>query len=390
MGSTGSVGTSALKVLRHHPELFDVHALTGARNTECMLAQCLAFSPRYALMTDADAARRLRIRLRAMGHSTEVLQGTLALCELAASHEADTVVAAIAGTAGLLPTLAAVNAGRRVLLANKEALVTSGRLFMDAARTHGSQIIPIDSEHNAIFQCLPPPLQATMGHGALETHGVARLVLTGSGGPFRQTPLSELAGVTPDQACAHPVWSMGKKISVDSATMMNKGLEYIEARWLFNAAADEVRVLLHPQAIVHSMVHFIDGSFIAQLGSPDMRTPIAHALTYPKRIDVDVAPIDFTATPLSFANPEPLRYPCLFLAMEACAAGQAATTALNAANEIAVAAFLSSAIRFTDIARLVRRVVEGFSAPEPATLGDVLELDRRARLEAQRVIAETA
>jgi len=353
-----------------------------------MLQQCVEFKPQFACMADPSAALQLRTRLRNLRVSTEVLSGSEASCQLAAAEQATVVVAAIVGTAGLAPTLAAVRAGKRILLANKESLVTCGGLFLDAARRSGSRILPIDSEHNAIFQCLPSELQCELGHRDLAPYGIANLVLTGSGGPFRNLPMDALDRVTPQQACAHPVWSMGRKISVDSATMMNKGLEYIEARWLFNASADQIQVLLHPQSIVHSMVSYVDGSFIAQMGAPDMRTSIAYGLAHPNRIKLSSPNFDFTQKPLEFLHPDPHRYPCLFLAIEALSQGQVATTALNAANEISVAAFLDSSIKFTDIAKINRRVSQGISAAEPLNIDDVMEIDLRARRLALHVLAQ--
>jgi 1-deoxy-D-xylulose-5-phosphate reductoisomerase len=308
------------------------------------------------------------------------MSGEQAACELAALDDVDQVTAAIVGAAGLLPTLAAIRAGKQVLLANKESLVTCGRLFMDAVQKSQTQLLPLDSEHNAIFQSLPESIQRQLGYSSLDSHGVSRIVLTGSGGPFRTTPMEQFATMTPDQACAHPNWSMGRKISVDSATMMNKGLEYIEARWLFNASAEQMEVILHPQSVIHSMVRYADGSVLAQLGTPDMRTPIAHAMAYPQRISSGVEALDFCRIgSLTFAEPERERYPCLYLAIEAFDAGQAATTALNAANEVAVAAFLQEQIRFTDIAAVNQKVVERLSVQEPSCIDAVLEIDRQAR-----------
>ncbi len=310
---------------------------------------------------------------------------------MAALEEVDQVMAAIVGAAGLLPTLAAIRAGKRVLLANKESLVTCGRLFMEAVKESGAQLLPVDSEHNAIFQSLPQPFQRNLGYADLEQNGVASILLTGSGGPFRETPLSELAAMTPDQACRHPNWSMGRKISVDSATMMNKGLEYIEARWLFNASARQMEVLIHPQSVIHSMVRYLDGSVLAQLGEPDMRTPIAHTMAWPDRVSSGVKALDFCSlSTLSFAAPDYDRYPCLKLAMEAFEQGQAATTALNAANEVTVAAFLDSRIRFTDIAALNLSVLERMDLREPQSIEDVLAVDALARETAQNQVSHLA
>lgn len=380
LGSTGSIGVSTLAVVQANPTLYQVTALVAGQNVTLMAEQCQRFQPRYAAMADEQAAQALRIQLQVLNVKTEVLSGMQAACELAVLDEVDQVMAAIVGASGLLPTLAAIRAGKRVLLANKESLVTCGSLFMQAVRQHGAQLLPVDSEHNAIFQSLPASIQNQLGYADLREHGIESILLTGSGGPFRETPLSELAMKTPEQACAHPNWSMGRKISVDSATMMNKGLEYIEARWLFNASAAQMEVILHPQSIIHSMVRYCDGSVLAQLGSPDMRTPIAHCMAWPARIAAGVTPLDFTRmASLTFAEPDFARYPCLRLAIDACDAGQAATTALNAANEIAVAAFLANQIGFTAIASLNAEVLARNAWAEPQSVDDVLEIDRLAR-----------
>jgi len=391
LGSTGSIGCSTLDVVRHNPDRFAVTALVAGKNVTRMAEQCLEFTPRYAVMDDADCARELNAILTQHGSRTEVLSGQQAACDMAALDEVDQVMAAIVGAAGLLPTLAAIRAGKRVLLANKESLVTCGRLFMEAVKESGAQLLPVDSEHNAIFQSLPQPFQRNLGYADLEQNGVASILLTGSGGPFRETPLSELAAMTPDQACRHPNWSMGRKISVDSATMMNKGLEYIEARWLFNASARQMEVLIHPQSVIHSMVRYQDGSVLAQLGEPDMRTPIAHTMAWPDRVSSGVKALDFCSlSTLSFAAPDYDRYPCLKLAMEAFEQGQAATTALNAANEVTVAAFLDSRIRFTDIAALNLSVLERMDLREPQSIDDVLAVDALARETAQKQVSHLA
>lgn len=341
LGSTGSIGNSTLSVVRANPELFKVTALVAGRNVEQMAQQCLEFAPLYAAMSDESSAIALRQILAENGSRTEVYSGEKAACELAALEDVDQVMAAIVGVAGLPSTLAAIRKGKQVLLANKESLITCGKLFMDEVQHSHAQLLPIDSEHNAIFQSLPEKIQRQLGYSSLAENGVARIVLTGSGGPLREIPLSQFADVTPDQACAHPNWSMGRKISVDSATMMNKGLEYIEARWLFNASAEQMEVILHPQSVIHSMVRYHDGSVLAQMGTPDMRTPIAHAMAYPQRVNSGVTPLDFCKIrELTFDTPDYQRYPCLKLAIDACNAGQAATTALNAANEVSVMAFL--------------------------------------------------
>lgn len=387
LGSTGSIGTSTLAVVRANPHLFAVKALVAGRNVELMAEQCLTFRPDYAAMSDSKAAEALRLRLKDLNVATEVVSGEQAACDLAALDGVDQVMAAIVGAAGLLPTLAAIRAGKQVLLANKESLVTCGRLFLEAVSASKAQLLPIDSEHNAIFQSLPASLQQQLGYASLEDNGIDSIILTGSGGPFRETPLAELRHMTPDQACAHPNWSMGRKISVDSATMMNKGLEYIEARWLFNATDAQMEVILHPQSVIHSMVRYRDGSVIAQLGSPDMRTPIAHAMAWPQRVTSGAQPLDFTRmSALTFSEPDYARYPCLKLAIDASIIGQAATTTLNAANEIAVAAFLASEIRFTDIAALNVAVLETLSCQEPSSVEAVIAIDREARAVASALL----
>lgn len=389
LGSTGSIGNSTLSVVRANPELFKVTALVAGRNVEQMAQQCLEFAPLYAAMSDESSAIALRQILVENGSRTEVYSGEKAACELAALEDVDQVMAAIVGVAGLPSTLAAIRKGKQVLLANKESLITCGKLFMDEVQHSHAQLLPIDSEHNAIFQSLPEKIQRQLGYSSLAENGVARIVLTGSGGPLREIPLSQFSDVTPDQACAHPNWSMGRKISVDSATMMNKGLEYIEARWLFNASAEQMEVILHPQSVIHSMVRYHDGSVLAQMGTPDMRTPIAHAMAYPQRVNSGVTPLDFCKIrELTFDTPDYQRYPCLKLAIDACNAGQAATTALNAANEVSVMAFLGGEIRFTDIAAINNTVVEHLSLAEPTSVEEVLVIDRQARVTATEAIAK--
>ncbi|OGT80289.1 MAG: 1-deoxy-D-xylulose-5-phosphate reductoisomerase [Gammaproteobacteria bacterium RIFCSPLOWO2_02_FULL_61_13] len=375
LGSTGSIGASTLDVIRRHPDRYRLIAISANSDVERMRAQCVEWQPRFAVMSDAGAAERLRGELRQVAPDVEILSGAEGLIRVAALDEVQYVMAAIVGAAGLLPTLAAARAGKRVLLANKEALVMSGRLFMDAVRQHGAELLPIDSEHNAIFQCMPPDF-----HAGLEQSGVRHILLTASGGPFRSTPLAELEQVTPDQACAHPNWVMGRKISVDSATMMNKGLEVIEACWLFNARPDQIEVVIHPQSVIHSLVQYADGSVLAQLGNPDMRTPIAHALAWPSRMDSGVAPLDlFQIARLDFERPDLVRFPCLKLAWEALRAGGTATTVLNAANEVAVAAFLAREIPFTGIARIVADALGGVALNAGDTLDQVLAADAAAR-----------
>jgi 1-deoxy-D-xylulose-5-phosphate reductoisomerase len=391
LGSTGSIGTSTLSVVRHNPEQFSVMALVAGKNVARMAEQCLEFRPAWAVMDDEESAQRLREILREQGSATRVLAGQKAACDMAALDGVDQVMAAIVGAAGLLPTLAAIAAGKQVLLANKESLVTCGRLFMDAVKRSGAQLLPIDSEHNAIFQSLPETIQQNLGYAELEDNGVSSIILTGSGGPFRETPIGDLAAMSPDQACCHPNWSMGRKISVDSATMMNKGLEYIEARWLFNARAKQMEVLIHPQSVIHSMVRYRDGSVLAQLGAPDMRTPIAHAMAFPERVASGVEPLDFCKIgTFTFMEPDYHRYPCLKLAIEAFEQGQAATTVLNAANEIVVEAFLHHRLRFTDIAALNRAALEQVDLTEPQSVDEVQAVDAAAREIARKLVTRVA
>ena len=387
LGSTGSIGVSTLDVLRRHADRFRVVALTAHRDVEGLLQQCLIHQPDVVAMADADAAERLRDRWQAAGQPVEILAGAVGLEQVAALPEAAYVMAAIVGAAGLLPTLAAARAGKRLLLANKEALVMAGPLFMAAVRDHSAELLPIDSEHNAVFQCLPPGFLAE----GLAPVGVRRILLTGSGGPFRATPLDQLPNVTPDQACAHPNWRMGRKISVDSATMMNKGLEVIEAHWLFAAPPERIEVVIHPQSMIHSMVEYEDGSVLAQLGNPDMRTPIAHALAWPRRLASGAAFLDFARlAPLEFQAPDFARFPCLRLAFAALEAGGTAPAILNAANEVAVQAFLDQRIRYTAIAAVVERTLERVSPREVDTLATILADDARARAVAGEWIATRA
>lgn len=389
LGSTGSIGKSTLSVIEKNAEQYQVFALVGGKNVELMAAQCLLFQPQFAALDDENAAHELKNHLAQLNVKTEVLAGQKAICELSAHPEADMVMAAIVGAAGLLPTLAAVKAGKKVLLANKESLVTCGQIFIDEAKKSGAQLLPVDSEHNAIFQSLPIEAQQKVGFCPLSELGVSKIILTGSGGPFRNKPLEEFATITPAQAIAHPNWSMGRKISVDSATMMNKGLEYIEARWLFNASAEEMEIIIHPQSIIHSMVRYIDGSVIAQMGNPDMCTPIAHTMAYPNRIHAGVAPLDFfKLKELTFIEPDFARYPNLKLAIDAFAEGQYATTAMNAANEIAVEAFLNEQIRFTDIVNINRTVVENIAPITIREIADVLHIDKLARELAKQAVLQ--
>ncbi|HYC38048.1 MAG TPA: 1-deoxy-D-xylulose-5-phosphate reductoisomerase [Usitatibacter sp.] len=387
LGSTGSVGCSTLDVVARHKERFEVVVLAAGKNDPVLLAQCLEHRPRHAVMADADAAERLRAALQANGSATEVWCGAEALERAAALPEVDAVMAAIVGAAGLPGTLAAARAGKDVLLANKEALVMSGALFMEALAQGGGAMLPVDSEHSAIFQSLPRGFSCGRA-GELERHGVRKLMLTASGGPFRTTPLDRLARVTPQQAVAHPNWVMGPKISVDSATMMNKGLEVIEAHWLFGAPIEAIQVVIHPQSVVHSMVEYRDGSVIAQLGAPDMRTPIACALAWPERIEAGVEPLDFaTLGGLEFERLDVQRFPCMRLAQEAIRQGGSAPTILNAANEVAVEAFLAGRLAFTGIAAVIEEVL-GESHIEPlSSLDQVYAVDIEARGLAARFVA---
>lgn len=384
LGGTGSIGLSTLDVIARHPQRYEVFAISGFSRLTELQALCIRHRPRFAVVPDASVARVLQDALISAGLDTRVLSGEAGLCEIAAHPEVDAVMAAIVGAAGLRPTLAAVEAGKRVLLANKEALVMSGALFIQAVRRHGAVLLPIDSEHNAIFQCLP----GDYGRGLAQV-GVRRILLTASGGPFRETPLEALANVTPEQACAHPNWSMGRKISVDSASMMNKGLELIEACWLFDAAPSQVEVVIHPQSVIHSLVDYVDGSVLAQLGNPDMRTPIAHALAWPERVDSGVAPLDlFRVGRLDFQEPDEGRFPCLRLARQAAEAGGSAPAMLNAANEIAVAAFLERRVRFTEIASIIDQVLNREAALAVESLDAVVEADARARAAAQQWLVQ--
>lgn len=375
LGATGSIGLSTLDVIARHPERYRAFALTGFSRIAELEQLCVRHRPQFAVVADEVSAGRLQAALNAAGLPTRVLVGEDALCEVASHPQVDAVMAAIVGAAGLKPTLAAVRAGKKVLLANKEALVMSGALFMQAVREHGATLLPIDSEHNAIFQCLP----GDYGRG-LAAVGVRRILLTASGGPFRETPLDQLEKVSPEQACAHPNWSMGRKISVDSASMMNKGLELIEACWLFDARPSQVEVVIHPQSVIHSLVDYVDGSVLAQLGNPDMRTPIANALAWPERIDSGVAPLDlFAVARLDFQRPDEQRFPCLRLARQAAEVGGCAPARLNAANEVAVAAFLERRICFPEIARIIEDTLDREPSAAVENLDAVLAADARAR-----------
>ncbi len=386
LGSTGSIGLNTLDVVSQHSDRYQVIALTANTGVERLAEQCKQWHPRYAVMADTDSAEQLREKLKSDAGDVEVLGGENGLQQVASHQDTDYVMAAIVGAAGLLPTLAAVKAGKRVLLANKESLVLSGQIFMDAVRENGAELLPIDSEHNAIFQCMPDNFAE-----GLATTGVAHILLTASGGPFRTKSLSELHQVTPDQACAHPNWVMGRKISVDSASMMNKGLELIEACWLFNTTPEHIQVVLHPQSVIHSLVQYVDGSVLAQLGNPDMRTPIAHGMAWPGRMKAGVAPLDLLELArLDFEEPDLERFPCLRLAGEAMQRGGTATALLNAANEIAVAEFLAGNIRFTDIPRIVELTLTNINVVEAVSLESVLAADSEARQYAAAAVPELA
>lgn len=388
LGATGSIGLSTLDVVARNQQQFKVFALTAGQNAKKMAELCIAHQPRYAVMASESAAKQLSALLKHES-KTQVMHGEKAMSELCAHGDVDTVMSAIVGAAGLLPTLSAVEAGKKVLLANKESLVMSGQLFIDKVKKHQATLLPIDSEHNAIFQCLPSALQNTQGQAKLGQHGVSKILLTGSGGPFLNRDINTLNTVSVSEAVAHPNWSMGQKISVDSATMMNKGLEFIEAKWLFNCDASDIDVVIHPQSIIHSMVQYQDGSILAQMGNPDMRTPIAHALAYPERIDAGVKPLNFSdICDFSFTKPDFSRYPNLKLAIAACDAGQGATTTVNAANEIAVNAFLQGQIRFTDIYKVNAQTLDAAQFTDAKTLDEILECDRLARISAAQFITK--
>ena len=376
LGSTGSIGKSTLDVLSRHTDQYKLKALTANTDVKTMAQQCQQWCPQFAVMCDESAAQQLEDALRQQGSSTQVLSGVQGLCKVAALDDVDTVVAGIVGAAGLLPSLAAAEAGKRILLANKEALVMSGQLFMDAVKKHQAELLPVDSEHNAIFQCLPSAKTRVASDS-----GINKILLTASGGPFRTFSNEQLALVTPEQAISHPNWEMGPKISVDSATMMNKGLEVIEAHWLFSVALDDIEVVVHPQSVIHSMVSYADGSVLAQLGNPDMRTPIAHALAFPDRIESGVEPLDiFEVAKLEFEKPDFQRFPCLRLCYEAIRMAGSASVVLNAANEVAVAAFLDNKIAYTDISGLIEQALENVSVDKDVTtIENILAVDNQTR-----------
>jgi 1-deoxy-D-xylulose-5-phosphate reductoisomerase len=376
LGSTGSIGVSTLDVLKRNTQRYRVVALTANRDVESLARQCIEHQPQYAVMADEQAAEQLQQRLHSQAPDIEVLAGGQALLKVAGLDSVDCVMAGIVGAAGLMPTLEAAKRGKRVLLANKEALVMSGALFMHEVKTGGARLLPVDSEHNAIFQCMPDSFVPGCG----QPEGVTKILLTASGGPFRTTPLAQLSNITPEQACAHPNWNMGRKISVDSATMMNKGLEVIEACWLFSVSESQVQVVIHPQSVIHSMVQYRDGSVLAQLGNPDMRTPIANALAWPERIDAGVDALDmFQVGRLDFEAPDAQRFPCLRLAQEAWRAGGTASAILNAANEVAVQSFLDGRLAFTAIHQVIESTLSRVTVREADSCEVVLEDDALAR-----------
>jgi len=382
LGATGSIGVSTLDVVARHPDRYRVYALTGQTRIEILADQCAQFRPQVAVVGTAEAATQLQVLLKARGAQTDVLHGEQALCDVATAAACDTVMAAIVGAAGLRPSLAAARAGKKLLLANKEALVISGQLFMDAVAASGATLLPIDSEHNAIFQCLPVGYQRVPPQ-----HGIRKILLTASGGPFLDRDIASFESITPEQAVAHPNWRMGRKISVDSATMMNKGLEVIEAHWLFGASAEQIEVVIHPQSVIHSMVAYADGSVLAQLGNPDMRTPIAHALAYPERIDSGVNAIDLARIgQLDFRKPDTVRFPCLQLAFDVLHAGGCTPAVLNAANEIAVKAFLDGQIGFSKISKVIAETLSRVPSASVDTLESLLDQDARAREHARTLL----
>jgi 1-deoxy-D-xylulose-5-phosphate reductoisomerase len=384
LGATGSIGVNTLDVIRRHPDRYRIFALCAHTQIDKLFEQVREFAPEFAVVRDAALADELGSRCRNAGLSTAVRHGMEALVEMAAHPDVDTVMAAIVGAAGLEPTLAAAKAGKKILLANKEVLVMAGELFMHAVREHGAVLLPVDSEHNAIFQSLPTDFSR-----GLSACGVRRILLTASGGPFRTTPRAALADVTPEAACAHPNWVMGPKISVDSASMMNKGLEVIEAYWLFACTPEQIQVVVHPQSVIHSLVEYTDGSVLAQLGNPDMRTPIAYALAYPERIDAGVPSLDlFQIARLDFEAPDFERFPCLQLAYAALRAGGTAPAILNAANEIAVAAFLDRRLSFLGIPQLIESTLAALPAGPEGSLADVLMADAEARRIASSLLSE--
>ncbi|UPT14602.1 1-deoxy-D-xylulose-5-phosphate reductoisomerase [Buchnera aphidicola] len=387
LGSTGSIGTNTVAIIKNHPDLFKIIALVANKNVSVMLQQCEYFSPDWVAMKDKKSADILRIKLKKKKIKTQVLSGSKEICTLASLEENDCVVSAIVGMEGLLPTLSAIYAGKTILLANKESLVTCGDIFMRALSSHQAKIIPIDSEHNAIFQILPHFLQNNLGKENLKENGIKSIILTGSGGPLYHLKRKDLPFVRPEQTCNHPNWSMGKKISVDSSTMMNKGLEYAEARWLFNASENEIDILVHPQSVIHSMVEHTDGSVLAQLSLPDMKVAISYAMAFPKRILSGANFLNLKKFKcLNFFEPDFTQFPCLKLAIDAFSSGQSAMTVLNAANEVSVSAFLNSRIRFNKISEINSDVLISSSFPEPTSVEEILEIDKKTRIKTEKKI----
>lgn len=391
LGSTGSIGIKVLDIIKKNNHLYSVTALVAEKNIDLIFKQCIFFRPKYVAMYNISSANILLKKLKMMNIHTEVFGGEKAICELASLDDVDQVVSAIVGFSGLLPTLSAIYAGKIILLANKEALVASGKIFMQAIKKYHAKILPIDSEHNAIFQILPFELQNNLGFIDLKHHGIKNIILTGSGGPFLKVPIKKLNKITPKEACNHPNWSMGKKISVDSATMINKGFEYIEACWLFNANndRDQIEIIIHPESIIHSMIRYCDGSIMAQLSVSDMAIPISYAMSWPKRINTDIFHLNFhNLNTLTFLKPDFDRYPCLKLTIEAYHSGQSATTTLNASNEIAVHAFLNNKIRFTEISNFNMHILDLFSFKEPNSVEDVMQIDKEVRLLSYNIISK--
>lgn len=388
LGSTGSVGLNVLSIVQNNPKLFSIIALAAKKNVYRMIKQCKLFRPKYVAMFDKKAAKKLNKELKKIKlFDIEVLSEEKNICKLSELKEVNLVVAAISGSVGLMPTLSAIKKGKTVLLANKESLIVCGSLFMQQAKINNARILPIDSEHNAIFQSLPISIQKNLVSADLKRNGIDSIILTGSGGPLKNIKISNLKKVTPEQACKHPNWSMGSKISIDSATMMNKGLEYIEANWLFNAKNTKIEIIIHPQSIIHSMVRYIDGNIIAQLGVPNMKIPISYAMSWPNRIKSDVTHLDFTnLKKLTFFEPDFKRYPCLKLAIDAYKSGQVSTIALNAANEIAVSAFLNKKIFFTDIAKINTLVLNTFHYKEPTNIESIILIDKEVRYSTKQLI----
>ncbi|MGJ8620872.1 MAG: 1-deoxy-D-xylulose-5-phosphate reductoisomerase [Methylophilaceae bacterium] len=386
LGSTGTIGEQTLDVIARHPSKYKVFALTANTNVKVMLQQCLQYKPTYAVMLDKQAAYALTDALKKENNNTSVLTGISSLEEVSSDADVDIVMAAIVGAAGLRPAMAAAKTGKRILLANKETLVMAGKLFMDAVKTGGASLLPIDSEHNAIFQVMPPQHLDHLADG-----GIRKIILTASGGPFRQHTQQQIAAATPDLALKHPNWVMGAKITIDSASLMNKGLEVIEAHWLFNAKPEQIEVVVHPQSVIHSMVEYVDGSVLAQLGNPDMRTPIAYGLAYPERIEAGVTPLDFlTVGKLEFEAPDTTRFPCLKLAYDALDAGGTASTILNAVNEVAVNAFLSEKINFTDIPNVITSALNLMVIEAVTSIEHLIETDEKARKYANEWIVSTS